>query len=375
MGDVVEGCLGFDRRIREIKRECKPDLKLPNDSLILPAGVDMHVHLRGLELSYKETVSSGTSEAVYGGIGLVVDMPNTVPPINDERSINMRLRELADHSRCDYGVYSGVTKHDVESLPIAGYKVFPEDINKEETIQLFTSKKLKILHPEVPVALRYGRMNRRTWQEIASLYEVKGRFHITHVTNLDTLRLAKDLGFTTDLTAHHLLVDGERNCLTKVNPPIRDATERKKLLTALFEADAVASDHAPHASAEKSLPYELCPPGIAAVSFTLPFIYTLAFRGVIPLSRAVELTSRGPSNILNVDAGELREGYLANIVVLRKDRWRYSTRYSKVTQTPLDGFPLDASVHATIVEGKVSYLEGQVYPVRGSNVFDKTGRS
>ncbi|MEM3270801.1 MAG: dihydroorotase, partial [Metallosphaera sp.] len=72
---------------------------------------------------------------------------------------------------------------------------------------------------------------------------------------------------------------------------------------------------------------------------------------------------------------ELREGYLANIVVLRKDRWRYSTRYSKVTQTPLDGFPLDASVHATIVEGKVSYLEGQVYPVRGSNVFDKTGRS
>ena len=105
LGEIVEGCVGFDRRIRETRRECKPDLKLPEDSLIFPAGVDMHVHLRGLQLSYKETVASATSEAVYGGIGVVVDMPNTSPVINSEETIKLRLAELANHSRCDYGIY------------------------------------------------------------------------------------------------------------------------------------------------------------------------------------------------------------------------------------------------------------------------------
>ncbi|MEM3230541.1 MAG: dihydroorotase [Metallosphaera sp.] len=375
LGEIVEGCVGFDRRIRETRRECKPDLKLPEDSLIFPAGVDMHVHLRGLQLSYKETVASATSEAVYGGIGVVVDMPNTSPVINSEETIKLRLAELANHSRCDYGIYSGVTKENVDKMPIAGYKVLPEDLEREEVERVFSSPKLKVLHPEIPMSLRPGRGNRRLWQEIASLFLIRGKFHITHVSNLETLRIARSLGYTTDLTMHHLLVDGERNCLSKVNPPIRDITERRKLLSALFEADAVASDHAPHSSWEKGLPFEICPPGIPAMSFTLPFIYTLAFRGVLPISRAVELTATGPSKILGIKAGEIREGYLANFVILRKDRWRYSTRYSKAIHTPLDGFALDATVYGTIVEGKVAYLEGHSYPVRGSNVFDETGRS
>lgn len=300
----------FDRRIKELKKECKPDLKFPDDSLIFPAGVDMHVHLRGLRLAYKETVASATSEAVFGGVGVVVDMPNTSPVIKDPATIKTRLAELANYARCDYGIYSGVTKEDVDSLPIAGYKVFPEDLEKEELETVMKSNKLKILHPEIPLSLRPGRGNRRLWQEIASIYLVSGKFHITHVTNIETLRLAKNQGFTTDLTMHHLLVDGEKDCLSKVNPPIRDLTERRKLIAGIFEVDAVASDHAPHSSDEKELPYELCPPGIPAVSFTLPFLYSLAFRGLIPLSRVVELTASNPSKILGINAGIIKEATL-----------------------------------------------------------------
>lgn len=60
---------------------------------------------------------------------------------------------------------------------------------------------------------------------------------------------------------------------------------------------------------------------------------------------------------------------------MRRERWRYSTRFSKALHTPLDKYPLDAMVYATIVEGKVAYMDGDAYPVRGSNVFDKTGRT
>ncbi|QKQ99552.1 dihydroorotase [Metallosphaera tengchongensis] len=373
-GELVEGCIGFDRRIRQMKRECKPDLKLPEGSIIMPAGVDMHVHLRGLELSYKETVATATSEAVYGGVGVVVDMPNTLPVINSRSTIDMRLVELSNYSRTDYGIYSGVTSDKVDDMPIAGYKVFPEDLEREEISNVLGSNKLKVLHPEIPMSLRPGRGNRRLWQELASIYLVKGNFHVTHSTNLETVRIAKGHHFTTDLTMHHLLVE-ERDCLTKVNPPIRDTTERRRLISALFEVDAVASDHAPHSSREKELPYELCPPGIAGVSFNIPFIYTLAFRGVLTLSRAVELTTENPSKILGIDSGEFAIGKLANLVIIRKERWRYSTKFSKVIHTPLDGFPLDAAIFSTIVEGKVAYLDGDVYPVRGSNVFDKAIRN
>lgn len=372
---LEEACVSFDRRIKEIRKECRPDLKLPSDSYVFPAGVDMHVHLRGLELSYKETIASGTSEAVYGGIGVVVDMPNTVPIINSVETIRLRLSELGNYSRCDYGIYSGVTQDKgVAKMPIAGFKVFPEDLERD--IQwILESPMVKVLHPEIPMSLRPGRHNRRLWQELASLYLVRGNFHVTHTTSLDTIKLAKRMGFSTDFTPHHLLVPGETDCLSKVNPPIRGKSERNSLLIALTEADAVASDHAPHSVKEKSFPIELCPPGIAAVSFTLPFIFTLALRGAITLGRAVELTSTNPSRILGIPAGEIAVGNLANFVIIRRERWRYSTTFSKMTHTPLDGFPLDATVYATIVEGKVAYQDGNVFPVRGSNVFDKSGRT
>jgi dihydroorotase (EC 3.5.2.3) len=93
------------------------------------------------------------------------------------------------------------------------------------------------------------------------------------------------------------------------------------------------------------------------------------------LGRAVELISTNPSRILGIPAGEIAVGNLANFVIIRRERWRYSTTFSKMTHTPLDGFPLDATVYATIVEGKVAYQDGNVFPVRGSNVFDKSGRT
>ncbi|MBW9141246.1 MAG: dihydroorotase [Candidatus Aramenus sp.] len=371
LGEVVEGCVEFDRKIKSIKKECKPDLYYP-DSIILPGSIDMHVHVRGMQLSYKETVATATSEAVYGGVTVVVDMPNTQPYINTHERVLERIREFENFSRTDFGVYSGVTSDArVDGDPIAGYKVFPEDLEKPELEMVLSSNKLKVLHPELPISNKVLRESRLLWQEIASLYLVRGKVHVTHATSLETIRLAKSLGFTTDVTPHHLLLE-ERDCMTKVNPPLRDKTERNKLLRALFEVDAVVSDHAPHTAKEKELPFEICPPGIAGVSFVTPFVYTLFKKGVLSLERTVELVSKNQARILGIKAGEIKEGYVANFTVISFNTWRYSTKFSKVTQTPFDGYPLEAKVTATIVEGKVAYDGETVYPIRGMNLFDKT---
>ncbi|EZQ04827.1 MULTISPECIES: dihydroorotase [Acidianus] len=369
--EFVEGCINFDRRIKEIRKDCKPDISFPSDALILPGSVDMHVHVRGLELSYKETVTSATSEAIYGGVTTIMDMPNTVPFINSPEKIKERLREFDNYSRTNFGVYSGVTSNsEVEKLPIAGYKVFPEDLEKQELKFVLSSRKLKVLHPEIPLSLNQFRNLRRTWQEIAALDIIKGNFHVTHSTNYETIRISKSKGFTTDFTPHHLLLNGETNCLTKVNPPIRSVTERRKLLRALWEADAIVSDHAPHTQKEKEMPYQLCPPGVAAVSFTTPFIYSLAMKGIISFDRAVELLSINPSKILGIKAGKIEQGYFADFVIIRLSRWRYSTRFSKVIETPFDRYPLDSTIVSVIVQGKIAYDGGEIYPVRGVNAIE-----
>lgn len=373
--ELVEGCIHFDRRIKEIRKDCKPDLQFPSSAIIFPGSIDMHVHTRGLELLYKETVITATSEAVYGGVTTLFDMPNTKPYLNTVENITKKLKEFENYSRTDYGVYAGVPKDEkVDNMPIVGYKVFPEDLEREELNNVFKSTKLKVLHSELPLSIKQFRNLRQLWQELAAIYLVKGRFHITHCTSLETIMLAKRLGFTTDFTPHHLLVDGERNCLTKVNPPIRDAITRRKLINAIFEADAIASDHAPHTSQEKSEPYELCPPGIAAISFTTSFIYSLAKREILSLKRAVELLAKNPARILGLsNYGEIKEGFVANFTVIDFSKgWRYHTRYSKVVHTPLDYYSLDVSVHSTIVEGKVAYDGEEVYPVRGVNAVENS---
>ncbi|ARM76282.1 dihydroorotase [Acidianus manzaensis] len=374
--EITEGCINFDRKIKDIRKDCRPDIMFPDYTVIFPGSIDIHVHTRGLELSYKETVTSATSEAVYGGITTIFDMPNTKPVLNNSKTILEKFREFENYSRCDYGLYSGVTTDKtVENLPIAGYKVFPEDLDKKEELQfVFNSIKLKILHPELPLSTNQFRNLRSLWQELASLYLVKGHFHITHATNIETIRLAKSLGFTTDFTPHHLIVNGEKDCLSKVNPPIRDFTERRKLLNALFEADTVVSDHAPHSNKEKSLPYELCSPGIAGISFTTPFIYSLAKKGIISYNRAVELLAENPAKIIGLTKyGEIKEGNVANFTIVDFSKnWKYHTEYTKVVETPLDYYPLDISIYSTIVEGKIAYDGNEVYPIRGVNAIESS---
>lgn len=48
--------------------------------LILPGVIDIHAHFREPGATYKEDWESGSKAAAHGGVTLVFDMPNTMPP-------------------------------------------------------------------------------------------------------------------------------------------------------------------------------------------------------------------------------------------------------------------------------------------------------
>ena len=60
---------------------------------VLPAATDMHVHMRGGTQSAKEDWESGTRSALAGGVTVVVDQPNTVPPLTTPEAFRARVLE------------------------------------------------------------------------------------------------------------------------------------------------------------------------------------------------------------------------------------------------------------------------------------------
>ena len=94
---------------------------------VLPAATDMHVHMRGGPQSAKEDWETGTRSALAGGVTVVVDQPNTVPPVTHrKRSVRGSLKPK-ENSFCHFAINSGVT-HDtpLPAMWSAGAMAFGE---------------------------------------------------------------------------------------------------------------------------------------------------------------------------------------------------------------------------------------------------------
>ncbi|MXW34084.1 MAG: amidohydrolase family protein, partial [Chloroflexi bacterium] len=97
-----------------------------------------------------------------------------------------------------------------------------------------------------------------------------------------------------------------------------------------------------------------------AVSLSLD---RLVHRGVLSMSRLVELYAPNPARILGVEGGTLKPGAAADITILAPDtavevaadRFR-----SKARNTPFDGWRLRGAVAATVVGGRVVYINETV---------------
>ena len=355
-GLLGEGCVNVDERgvissITKLPRGVKVERFEAPGVVVAPGLVDLHVHLRGLRLSYKEDERSGTMAAAASGITLVADMPNTLPRLSTPSAVEEKLRALSEGSYVDYAVYAAVPDRpgDVEALlrePVVGFKVYPEDLGlrSASVSRALDLGRLVVLHPELPEAERVSGEDgcerselRGCWMESASVYLLarlgRGRVHVTHASCPSTVRAAKELGMTVDVTPHHLFFSCRmEGCYYKVNPPLRDEASRAELLKLLVEGavDALASDHAPHSPREKDSP-ATCPPGFPWLGAWPWLVFRLVRLGVLPLARFLYLTSYSPARILGLKGyGELSPGSRANLVAIDMDAtWRFAGTYSK----------------------------------------------
>ncbi|MFQ5684655.1 MAG: amidohydrolase family protein, partial [Candidatus Binatia bacterium] len=97
---------------------------------ILPGVIDGHVHFREPGLTYKEDFGTGSTAAVCGGVTMVVDMPNTVPPTTGPEQVQEKQRLAEQKSLVDFSVLGVAVQTNADQiLPMAevgavGYKIF-----------------------------------------------------------------------------------------------------------------------------------------------------------------------------------------------------------------------------------------------------------
>jgi dihydroorotase len=378
----------------------------------VPGLIDMHVHLREPGQEHKETVATGTAAAVAGGFTAVACMPNTVP-VNDNAGVTEYiLKKAADANLARVYPIGAVSRGqlgeqlaDIAELKQAGCVAITDDGRPVATAMLMrraleyarmfdipviehceeqTLKGEGVAHEGFQASALGLRGIPSAAESIMALRDIalaeltNGTLHIAHMSarqTLDAVRWGKQRGarVTCEVTPHHFVLTDEMlaapvayDTNVKMNPPLRETADRDAMVAGLADGsiDAIATDHAPHQYDEKGVEFDRAPFGITGLETAVSLCFDrLVHPGVLTLSRLVELLSVNPARILRVPGGSLSDGAPADVSILAPDlpvTVSAARMRSRSRNTPFDGWTLRGGVAATIVGGRIVFVNDDV---------------
>ena len=373
--------------------------------VVAPGFIDLHVHLREPGQSYKETIASGTAAAAAGGFTSVCCMPNTVPVLDSQEWVNwvrqpergavVNVFPVAAATHASKGAvltdFRGLQRAGAVAVTDDGRPILDNDVMRE-CLRLSGELSFPVVqHAEDtrvtencpmndgPTSFRLGL---RGWKASAEAGIVdrdvqlaqqtpNARLHVAHLSAADSLKAVRRgkrsrVLVTCEVTPHHFtLTDeavGNYDTNYKMNPPLRTAADIESILVALDDGtvDAIATDHAPHASHEKQVEFERATFGITGLETALALAITKLHREhKIPLARIVELFTVGPARVFELRGrGTLARGNHADVTIFDpKKRWTFDLSKSRslARNSPFDGWPVTGKALATIVGGRIVY--------------------
>lgn len=395
--------------------------------LVIPGLIDVHVHLRGLNLAYKEDYDTGTLAAAAGGVTTVLDMPNTDPPTEDAESLMLKIRVAERRVYANVGFYGFIPK-DLAELPkmaelgAFGFKVFThrrmpgyrferiEDL--KEPFKAAAEVGLPILvHAEdreafnrvrsenpgggleaFERALPEGSEEKAVCRVLRLARKVRGvKIHICHVSSPRSLSLiaeakAEGLPVTCEVTPHHLLLTNEvyrrLGFYGLVDPPLRSRRSVEGLWSGLREGliDCIATDHAPHTFEEKTAgEFWNLKTGFPGLETILPLMLDCVNRGWLSLAELIRLTSEKPAAVFKIeDRGAVEVGYWADLtaVNLKEEVTIEPSEFnSKAKHSPFRGWRVRGAPKTVFVNGDPVILDGEVLDKPGIGAILKPGVS
>jgi dihydroorotase len=355
--------------------------------------------------SYKETIATGTAAAATGGFTSVCTMPNTVPVVDSEewvtwlrhpeRGAVVNVFPIAAATRLSRGAsltdFAALQRAGAVAVTDDGKPILDDEVMRA-ALRLGAELNLPVVQHaedtrltegcpmhEGPTSFRLGLRGMSAAAEasivdrdVSLAQQIReSRLHVAHLSTSDALKAVRrgkraKARVTCEVTPHHFtLLDedvGEYNTNFKMNPPLRSASDREAILVALADGtvDAIATDHAPHATHEKQVEFERAAFGITGLETALALAITKLHREhKIPLTRIVELFSAGPARVFDLRSrGSLARGNFADVTIFDpKKRWTFDAADSRSLShnSPFDGWQFTGKVVATMVGGKIVY--------------------
>jgi dihydroorotase len=353
---------------------------------VLPGGVDMHVHFRDPGENEKEDFRTGSLSAIFGGTTTVCDMPNNKVPIIDSSAFMSKLSAIGNRSYVDFGLYQAASRNIVPEA--IGQKIFLG----RSTGGLLTEvgncnwqDKVKVVHGELQECIDSNVRDNDSllshdmtrpieceMEAIESIFKYRlEKVHMAHLTSLRSLEFSKSLGFTTEVTPHHLLLNSSAKigAFGKVNPPLRKKITQEELLKSLKSTslDVIASDHAPHTLQEKEV-FRDAPSGVPGVETRIPLILSSYSKGLISLEKAVSTLMEKPAEICGINKGFIAKGFDADFISLdfrNTTEIRGEELHSRCGWTPFENFE---GIFPELV-----YLRGELIIQEGEVVSSPSG--
>jgi len=392
---------------------------------VLPGVIDGHVHFRQPGLEYKEDFESGSRAAVHGGVTMVCDMPNTIPPTSNAERFHEKAALANDAAYCDIGLYGLVAEDnpdDIVPLIEAGVVAFkcylgetigkipaPSDGVLLDALRNVAPYGVRVaFHAENDAILQHGIEREKASGRTDHLGHVDSRpiiceleaiqrvglfaletgakVHIAHLSSDAGLKLieewrARGVDMTTETGAHYCFLRAEQmrelGARMRMNPPIRYAGQAETLLDALASGriNAIATDHSPHVKEEKL--HDNCweaISGFAGVEVSLRLFLTYAVNaGRMTLAQLVRATSEGPAKVwgLYPRKGTIRLGSDADLTVVdleADDVIDEDQLHGKNNVTPFHGRATKGRAVATILRGQIVMRDGELTGVRHGRV-------
>jgi dihydroorotase len=348
---------------------------------LLPALLDLHVHLREPGGEAKEDIETGCRAAVAGGVGGLCPMPNTVPPPDSVAAVERLLRRAREVGR---GVRvipvasatvraAGVTPSDYAALRDAGCAMVSDDgatIEDEGVLRACLEQCRDVGLPfaghfELPGADGQPDEIAGVERACSLALETCARVHVLHVSTaraVGLIREARRSGarLTCEVAPHHLVLteaDAERlGTLAKVSPRLRTRADCDALVGAVLEGeiDAIASDHAPHTREEKAKAWEAAPPGMLGMECAFPVAHQALWAAAADPAAWVaagRAWTRGPWEVLGLPAPRIEVGAEARIVVFAfgPHRVRQSWIHSRSANCPFVGMEVRVQPFLTVL--------------------------
>ncbi len=357
------------------------------NKIIAPGFMDMHVHFREPGFEHKETITSGTLSAAYGGFTSACCMPNTNPAIDDEaiaQFIQTQAKK-ANNGIVDVYPIGAVTKkrEGKELAPIAelvqagviglsddGAPVSNANIMRR-ALEYSTMYNIPLIqHCEDQTLAHNGVMNEgkistelglpgipgiaeevMIARDLLLTEYTKAKYHVAHISTANAVQLVREgkkkgIHVTSEVTPHHFVLTDEIvrsfETNTKMNPPLRTQKDVDAMKEGLRDGtiDVIATDHAPHSLDEKEVDYLQAPFGIVGLETAIGLSITeLVEPKILSMMQLVEKFSTNPRKIVGKSI-IIKEGEKANFTFIDPTvEWKVNTEQfkSKSKNSPFNG--------------------------------------